>query len=199
MAERRAATAITSSPLSDGRPYPDGERTDDPAGNTSVASAGAGGDDRHHRAGGAGRAGPGDGVGLVWPVRHEHRQHHQRDHADASRGSGAEAGATVTLFDADALTVGSAVVSGAQQLTHHELGAVRGGPHPDGDADRSVPATPAWRLPAWRVTIDTTAPAAPSAPDLATASDSGLVRHRQHHQRRPRRAFTGSGVKRAQR
>ena len=86
-------------------------------------------------------------------------------------GSGAEAGATVTLYDTDGTTVLGTVTadgSGNWSITSSSLG--RRGAHADGEADRlsgNVSAASAGLV----VTIDTAA-AAPSAPDLVAASDT---------------------------
>src|SRR5204863_1224063 len=82
----------------------------------------------------------------------------------------AEAGSTVTLFDG-IVSVGQAVATGGSYtITSSSLA--------DGDHTLAATATdPAGNTGAASgslvVTIDTTAPAAPSAPDLITATDSG--------------------------
>jgi hypothetical protein len=83
-----------------------------------------------------------------------------------------EAGATVTLFDG-AVAVGSATADagGAWSITSSALAA---GAHSitakQTDLAGNGPSAASGTL---TVTIDTTAPGAPSAPDLATSSDSG--------------------------
>ena len=88
-------------------------------------------------------------------------------------GSGAEAGATVKLYDTDGTTLlGTATADGAGNwsITSSALSA---GSHTlttkvtDAAGNTSAPS------PVLSMTIDTTAPTAPSAPDLANASDLG--------------------------
>ena len=67
------------------------------------------------------------------PARH--RRPHQRQHADGER-DGAEAGATVTLYDTNGTTVLGTPMAAARAVEHHQFGAVRRRPQPDGDADR---------------------------------------------------------------
>ena len=101
-------------------------------------------------------------------------------------GSGAEAGATVTLYDTNGTTVlGTATAdgSGNWSITSSTLGD---GGHTltakQTDMAGNVSAASAGLV----VTIDTVA-AAPSAPDLVAASDTRVVQHGQPHQRATRR------------
>ena len=95
--------------LSDGAHTLTAKQTD-MAGNTSAASAGAGGDDRH-RGGGASRAGPDRRRPI--PGRPS-TDNLTNDTTPTVTGSGAEAGATVTLYDTNGTTVlGTATADGS--------------------------------------------------------------------------------------
>ena len=94
------------------------------------------------------------------------------DDADFT-GSGAEAGATVTLFDTNGTTVlGTAIAdgSGNWSITSSTL---TGGSHTLTAKQTDIAGNTSAASAGLSVTIDTAAPAAPSAPDLAAASDSG--------------------------
>ena len=88
-------------------------------------------------------------------------------------GGGAEAGATVKLFDTDGTTLlGTTTADGAGNWSI-TTSALNDGAHTlkakvtDAAGNTSATST------GLTVTIDTTAPSAPGAPDLASASDSG--------------------------
>jgi hypothetical protein len=89
-------------------------------------------------------------------------------------GSGAEAGATIKLYDSNGVTeIGSAVVGGGGTWSIVPTAALASGAHSltarATDAAGNVSAA---SLPL-NLTIDTTPPTAPGAPDLAAADDSG--------------------------
>ena len=88
-------------------------------------------------------------------------------------GSGAEAGATVTLYDTGGTTaLGSAIADGAGNwsITSSSLG---NGAHTLTAKQTDLAGNVSAASTALVVSVDTVAPAAPSAPDLVAASDSG--------------------------
>ena len=88
-------------------------------------------------------------------------------------GSGAEAGATVTLYDSDGTTVlGANVADGSGNWTITGS-ALSQGVHTLKAKETDLAGNVSAASPALSVTIDTAA-AAPSAPDLTAASDSGV-------------------------
>ena len=107
-------------------------------------------------------------------------------------GSGAEAGATVTLFDTNGTTVlGTGVVNGSGNwsITSTTLSA---GTHTLTVTETDLAGNTSVASSSLNVTIDTTA-AAPSAPDLTAASDSG-VSSTDNITKVTTPVFTGSGA-----
>ncbi len=88
-------------------------------------------------------------------------------------GGGAEAGATVKLYDTDGTTLLGTITTDGSGNWSITSSALTDGAHTlkakvtDAAGNTGAAST------ALTVTIDTTAPSAPSAPDLASASDSG--------------------------
>ncbi|QDW47974.1 hypothetical protein FFI89_032165 [Bradyrhizobium sp. KBS0727] len=87
-------------------------------------------------------------------------------------GSGAEVGATVTLFDSNGTTVLGSAIADASGNWSITSSALTSGSHTLTAKQTDIAGNTSAASAGLAVTIDTTA-AAPSAPDLATASDSG--------------------------
>src|SRR5258708_6503656 len=94
------------------------------------------------------------------------------DNTPTVTGSGAEAGATVTLYDTNGTTVlGTAVADGSGNWSITSS-ALSQGSHTLTAKQTDIAGNTSGASAGLAVTIDTTA-AAPSAPDLTAASDSG--------------------------
>ena len=159
--------SITSSALSDGEHTLTAKQTDI-AGNTSVGLERLVGDHRH-RGGGA----VGSDLAAATDTGSSGTTDNITNHpTPVFTGSGAEAGATVTLYDTNGTTMlGTAPGGRLWQLVDYQFDAVERRPHADGEADRHRRQHQRG-LDRPGGDIDTAA-AAPSAPDLTAAIDSG--------------------------
>ena len=91
-------------------------------------------------------------------------------------GATVEPGATVTLFDTDGTTVlGSTVADGSGNWSITPSLPLTDGVHSFTTKQTDIAGNTSPASAPLAVTIDTGAPAAPSAPDMATSSDTGIV------------------------
>jgi serralysin len=92
--------------------------------------------------------------------------------APSFAGSGAEAGSTVTLSDG-AIAIGTGIAAGDGSWSITATTLLADGVHSISARSTDLAGNASANSAALSVTIDTTAPIAPSAPDLIAASDSG--------------------------
>ncbi|MEA2744341.1 MAG: large repetitive protein, partial [Acetobacteraceae bacterium] len=94
--------------------------------------------------------------------------------ASAFTGTGAEAGATVSLFDTDGTTVLGTVTAGSAGDWTIISAVLGGGAHTVTAKQTDVAGNVSAASVSLLVTVDTTAPVAPSRPNLIAASDNGV-------------------------
>ncbi|SMF20524.1 Ig-like domain-containing protein [Tistlia consotensis] len=87
-------------------------------------------------------------------------------------GSGAEAGATVTVLS-DGSSIGTATADGSGNWSFTAGSAIAAGTHSITATQTDLAGNTSVASSGLSITIDTTAPSAPSTPDLSAASDSG--------------------------